>query len=105
MRQRLHLKDKMLKEWRGHEEVTSFAGKVFLADGPPGSSEPPMGRTALETLLTVWAQPCCWRVAPQQSPFPRPAAVQSYGKVRKWASFCEKMWGKSWYDDNWSVSL
>jgi transcriptional regulator with XRE-family HTH domain len=26
----------------------------------------------------VLAQPCCWRVAPQQSPFPRPAAYQNY---------------------------
>lgn len=25
----------------GHEGVSSFAGKVFLADGPPVSSEPP----------------------------------------------------------------
>ena len=29
-------------------------------------------------LSPVLAQPCCWRVAPQQSPFPRPAALQNY---------------------------
>lgn len=29
-------------------------------------------------LMSTKAQPCCWRVAPQQSPFPRPAALQNY---------------------------
>ena len=29
-------------------------------------------------LSPVLAQPCCWRVSPQQSPFPRPAALQNY---------------------------
>ena len=53
-----------------------------LADGGEGTVEAltlGMGGAALETLFPVRAQPCCCRVAPQQSPFPRPAAVQSYG--------------------------
>jgi hypothetical protein len=42
-------------------------------------SRPCPGRL-FHPLLSAWAQPCCWRVAPQQSPFPRPAAPQNYGK-------------------------
>ena len=59
-------------------KVELCAGKVFLAERPARNQrEPPMGGAAPETLLPVWAQPCCWRFAPQQSPFPRPAAVQN----------------------------
>ena len=41
-------------------------------------SRPWVGRLFFKPLHLAWAQPCCWRVAPQQSPFPRPAAVQKY---------------------------
>ena len=49
-------------------------------------SRPWVGRL-FHTPLSAWAQPCCWRVAPQQSPFPRPAALQKYKKIRK-KGFC-----------------
>ncbi len=47
-------------------------------------------RSGLYGNIPVLAQPCCWRVAPQQSPFPRPAALQNIYFFRQYRNNEEK---------------
>jgi hypothetical protein len=64
-----------------------------------------MGRTALSSTAFSVGTAMLLAGCPQQSPLPRPAAVQNYKNKGKRGNVGRINARKSWYDNNWIVFL